>query len=249
MKNYIKGIIIGVANIIPGVSGGTLLVTTGLYEKVLDGIRRPFQNIKFFFILFAGVATGVLAFSWLITFALEHLYIPTMFLFVGLIVGGIITFYKSEISKLNGLYVLIGLSVIVVQPLLGYDFDVSVFSLLLAGFLTGAAMIVPGVSGAMLLLVLGLYPDVLSMISSILKFDLSNVFFLIIFLIGAGVGFLVSALGIRRIIQTHRLQFMNIVLGLIIGSILMIIPLKEYNLMSLLGIPLFFMGYFIAKIK
>lgn len=247
MRDFIKGMVVGVANIIPGVSGGTLLVTTGLYEKVIYGISKPFKHWRFFLVLILGAISGILLLSRVVSFSLDNWFVPTVLLFVGLILGGTVQFYKEEVSTLKIVYILIGFVSIFIQSLIGVQLPVGYSALFFAGILVGAAMIIPGISGSLILLILGLYQPVLEMINHLTGFDFSSFWYIVLFVLGAGVGFLLSALMIKRIMRTHRVQFMNIVLGLLLGSLIIVFPRTGYNWMSLVGVPLFVLGYWTAK--
>ena len=93
--NFFKGMIVGIANVIPGVSGGTIAVCTGIYEKLISTISNFFKNFKktfksnFFFLIPIGLGAvvGILAFSKLMTYLLENFPMQTNFTFIGLILG------------------------------------------------------------------------------------------------------------------------------------------------------------------
>ena len=106
---FIKGFILGIANIIPGVSGGTLAVSLGLYEKILDAIGTLFKNfknnVKFLTPIILGIVVSILSTSKLVSYALANFKAQTVFLFVGLIFGGtsllmrkIILYFFSDIG-------------------------------------------------------------------------------------------------------------------------------------------------------
>ena len=89
----IKGFVIGLANIIPGVSGGTLAITLGIYEKLIGVLTHFFknwkENLKFLIPIGIGAVLSLLVFSNIIGYALEHYPVPTTLLFMGLILGGV----------------------------------------------------------------------------------------------------------------------------------------------------------------
>ena len=102
----LKGMLIGVANIIPGVSGGTLMITLGLYEEIIDTISHFFKNfkknLKFIIPLGIGMVLAILLLSKLISHCLENYPFPTTFFFIGLILGGIpLLWQKAKAAKHN----------------------------------------------------------------------------------------------------------------------------------------------------
>jgi len=102
MLNFLKGIVVGLGGIAPGLSGSVLLILFGLYRKTLDALAslpvRFGKNIRFLLPLLAGMGTGVLLFSRLLNFLLEHHEVPTRFCFLGLILGTVPLFYR-EVKK------------------------------------------------------------------------------------------------------------------------------------------------------
>ena len=95
----IKGMIIGLANIIPGVSGGTLMITLGLYEEIIETISHFFKNfkknLKFIIPLGIGMVLAILLLSKVISICLENYPFPTTIFFIGLIIGGIPLIWKK----------------------------------------------------------------------------------------------------------------------------------------------------------
>lgn len=96
---YIKGVIIGIGKIIPGVSGSVLAMSLGIYEEAIKAINHFFKDIsrhfKFLFVVGLGIITSVVLTSNIIKYFLNHFYLPTMLLFIGLIIGGISLFLKK----------------------------------------------------------------------------------------------------------------------------------------------------------
>lgn len=249
MRNILKGMIIGVANIIPGVSGASLMVAIGVYEKVLDSIKHPKKNIMFLIQLGLGAAIGFLLFSNLMSWLLIEYKVIIMFLIIGLIIGGTKGVVENDISKFNIFYFLIGIASIFIQALSGVDVGVSWLSLFLVGFLAGATMIIPGISGSLLLVLFSLYQPVLGYVSELSRFDFTHVWLIIVFGIGIGVGVVATTEALRRIMKSHKNQFMNIILGLLVGSIIVLVPTEGYNWWSLLSIPLIIGGFSLASLS
>ena len=104
LKNFFKGIVVGIGGIAPGLSGSVLLVILGLYERVVSVVGTLFKNFKrnilFLIPLIAGMGVGVLLFSKVVDFLLESYAFQTRYAFLGLILGTIPLFYR-EVRK-NG---------------------------------------------------------------------------------------------------------------------------------------------------
>ena len=115
MRDYlvlvIKGFIIGIANIIPGVSGGTLAITLGIYEKLINAVSHFISNIKenlkLIIPILVGAILSLAILSNVISYALEHFKVPTTLFFLGLIVGGLPLIYKKVDKSINASNILI----------------------------------------------------------------------------------------------------------------------------------------------
>lgn len=190
LLDIVRGIVIGIANIIPGVSGGTMMVTMGIYDKLLGSITGFFKqfkkSIKTLFPYIIGMAVGIVAFSFLLTKVLLIKFpLPTAFAFIGLIAGGIPVLVKRVKGSTKGstkgsirgsakggflscaVVFTLFFALILAMQFLGEGAEKavtpSVFSALIMmamGILAAAAMVVPGVSGSLLLLAFGYYNPV-----------------------------------------------------------------------------------------
>lgn len=100
LKEIVKGIFIGIANIIPGVSGGTIALSMGIYEKIIsaiNNIRKSFkESLKTLFPYVIGIAIGIVILSFVIEYCLERFELPTLMAFVGLILRRTSTYYKKS---------------------------------------------------------------------------------------------------------------------------------------------------------
>ena len=191
------GIVIGMANVIPGVSGSTIAVVFGIYDKFINAItlnvKKLRQNKRFVLPIVAGMAAGVLIFSKIITVLYERFPVQTNFFFTGLIIGSIPmltalatkteTGTKIEKNKIASIAfcVVIGIAVMILFSVMESAFGTSqgmgevlpAFSIKLAllifiaGLLGAVAMIVPGISGSLLMLIMGVYPIVIKSIPAL----------------------------------------------------------------------------------
>ncbi len=246
MKNYLllilKGMIIGVANIIPGVSGGTLMITLGIYEEVIDTISHFFKNfkknLKFIIPLGIGMVISILLLSKVISFCLEKYPFPTTFFFIGLILGGIpLLWNKSKAARgklSNWLVFIITFGIVLLFAFLKSDnyavtldnLNILDYSkLLIIGMISAATMVIPGISGSFVLMLLGYYEPIVNTIKNLTDFSLlgHNLLILIPFGIGIVVGIVLVAKLIEYLLSRYPIKTYYGVLGFVTSSIVAII--------------------------
>ena len=226
MKNFFKGIVVGIGGISPGLSGSVLLVIFGLYQKVVDAIGSIFKNFKknFLFLLplFLGMGVGVVLFSKITDFLLETIEMQTRYLFLGLVVGTLPLFHKEVkkegFAKKYYFYIagaaLFGVILFIVNKDLFPQVENPNFlqSVLLGVAVAGSALI-PGVDSAVILSSFGLYE---LWVSSVAKFNFAV---LIPAAIGVGLGVLVISFGMSKLIKKFYTATFSIVFGLFISII------------------------------
>ncbi len=238
----LKGMIIGVANIIPGVSGGTLMITLGLYEEVIDTISHFFKNFKknlrLLIPLAIGMVLSILLLSKVISVCLEKYPFPTTLFFIGLILGGIpLLWRKSKAAKYkwsNWLVFAITFGVILAFTFLkSGDFVVDLNSLTPVGYITlfligmvsAATMVIPGISGSFVLMMLGYYEPIVNTIKDLTKFDLlgHNILILAPFGLGIVIGIVLVAKLIEYLLKRYPIKTYYGVLGFVLASLVAII--------------------------
>jgi len=245
MKNalllYIKGIAMGAADVVPGVSGGTIAFITGIYEELLRSIgaipgaavhlargrvREAWQaaNANFLLILAAGVLTSVFSLARLITYLLEQHPIPLWSFFFGLILVSVHLVGK-EIQRWGlSRIVALALGVVfayVITVAAPVQWSSGGWSLFLAGAIAICAMILPGISGSFILVLLGLYPVVLAAVRDL---DLGV---LAVFASGCLVGLLSFARLLGWMLRHWRDVTLAFLTGLMLGSLNKVWPWKE----------------------
>ena len=275
-KNILKGMLIGLANIIPGVSGGTLAVSMGLYDKIIHCISHFFsdivKNLLFLLPILLGMGIAIVASSFGIDFLFETFPLQTNLLFIGLILGSLPAIYKKVksrsikvgylVSALLFFAVVVGMALLnganarekVIVPGVG-----EILLLFLIGVLASATMVVPGVSGSMMLLVLGYYNPILRTIQefviALVHWDwaaMAGTFFILIpFGIGVVVGIIVIAKIIEVVFDKFPMYAYWSIMGLLIASpvaILMVGSFSEITVVSVLtGALTFLLGWFISR--
>lgn len=279
MLNYIKeilrGVFIGVANIIPGVSGGTIALSMGIYEKIIsavNNIRKEFKNsVKTLLPYVIGAVLGIVVLSFIIEYSLENFELPTLMAFVGLILGGlppIIKRVENEKFKFTHLIsFLLFAAIIIVPTLIANDISVardltfglvSVVLMLVLGVIAAGSMVIPGVSGSMILMMLGYYDTILGNITAFIKaltsFDIATMLsccgILIPFGIGVLVGIVVTAKIIEKLLKRYPNATMWGIIALVVTSpfaILYGVNLNISVLMLLSSVVTFFIGFFVAR--
>lgn len=242
--NFIKGMFIGIANIIPGVSGGTIAVILGIFDDLINAINNFTKDIKkylyFLLPIGLGAAFSILSFSSFLEHCLNNYSLPTSVFFVGLVCGSIPLIYKKSLSKgIKSSYVIsmiISIAIVILISMINGNktsfADESLSFLFLAkifvgGLLAAAAMIIPGISGSFVMVLLGIYPTVIHAISNISKCLLNPSVPLIInttsTIISLGIGVILGILIISKIISYLMDKYYSVtyfsILGLVIGSV------------------------------
>lgn len=261
-KNLYRGFIIGLANLIPGVSGGTMAVVLGVYEQLLEAISGFFSrdwkdHLGFLVPLGAGIGLALLSFSRLIDFLLQNYYQPTQFFFIGLIIGTIPILVKQAEPRNNFLsrhWVVLILAAFLVaamafinpgtssEPIISLNI-LSVIGLFFSGWLTSLAMLLPGISGSFILILLGVYSTAI--------YALSTLNLPIIIIIGAGVivGFAASSKGIRYVLIRYPHMTYGAILGLLIGSVFAVFPgVSSHMSTNIMSIISFGLGLALAQL-
>ncbi|MEK0362668.1 DUF368 domain-containing protein [Pseudomonas sp. CBC3] len=245
MKNtlllYAKGIAMGAADVVPGVSGGTIAFITGIYDELLRSIgaipgaamllfrgriREAWAtaNANFLLVLFGGILTSVFSLAKLITYLLEAHPIPVWSFFFGLILVSVHLVGKEiqrwDLSRIVGLIlgIIFAYVITVAAPV---QWSSSGLSLFFAGAIAICAMILPGISGSFILVLLGLYPVVLGAVKDL---DLAV---MAIFAAGCLVGILSFARVLSWMLVRWRDLTLAFLTGLMLGSLNKVWPWKE----------------------
>ncbi len=239
--NFIKGFILGIANVIPGVSGGTMAVSMGLYELILSSIGNFFKDIKGNFIkllpIILGILVAIVSTSKLVTYALTNYKAQTLCLFIGLIFGGvslIMKKIKGKGSKINYLiFFIVFFFVISLNFLKTGLIEISFTNmgiidyllLLVMGFIASSAMVIPGISGSFILMVLGYYDKIIYTVSTITDFSKlgSNLLILVPFGIGVIIGIVFMAKLITNLIKKYETKTYFAIMGFVLSSIVVLL--------------------------
>lgn len=265
----LKGAIIGVANIIPGVSGGTLAITLGVYEQLIGTISHFFKNfkknLKFIIPIGIGAILSILILSKVISYSLEKYPVPTLLFFIGLILGGIPLLYrkvKKEAKSIANLTCfIIPFGLVIAMAIFQGGSNVVDFSragifiypvLFLVGAIAAATMVIPGVSGSFVLMLLGFYKPIINTISNLTKFEnmISNILILIPFGLGIMIGIVLIAKLIEFLLKKYEIKTYYAILGFVFASVVTLIkPLFGTSVsifQVIIGVLLLIVGTLVA---
>jgi len=242
VSTFLKGMAMGAADVVPGVSGGTIAFITGIYDTLLgsisritpnligrikkDGLKAAFDYINgtFLLVLFAGILTSIFTLARVISWMLETHPIPLWSFFFGLIIISVnhmfkqIKYWKASrfIAVLGGIG--FAYSITVLQPL---NLEPTSLNILMAGSIAICAMILPGISGSFILLMLGMYTPVLAAAKS---FDILT---LATFASGCAIGLLTFSHVLTWVLKHYRDIALTFLTGLMIGTLGKVWPWKE----------------------
>lgn len=246
IKNILKGAVIGLANIIPGVSGGTMMVSMGIYDKLIHCITHIFKEfkkcVKFLAPIAVGMVLGILVLAKVISLLFDKMPLQTNCLFVGLIVGSLPFIYKNVKGKKfklsHGIAFVLFLALVIGSALLGSlgsdeggtaaisHNSTELAKLFGIGVIASATMIIPGVSGSMVLMILGYYETIIDAINDFMKnlihFNMSGIMDGLFILVPFGIGIVVGVVVIAKLIDIIFKKYPSLaywaILGLIVAS-------------------------------
>ena len=261
LKNICKGMLIGIANIIPGVSGGTMAVSMGIYDRLISCISHPFKDFKnnllFLIPIALGMGVAIIASAFGIDYLFETFPLQTNLLFVGLIMGSLPAIYgkvKAVTMRMGHILVsVIFFAVVVGMAMLngsggGYvaleSNVIGIILLFLVGVLSSATMVIPGVSGSMMLLLLGYYNPILDTIKAffvaVLEMDFSTLFGTVLILTPFGIGVLVGMVAIAKMIEVVFKRYPAYaywaIIGLLFGTPIAILLVDNFPGISVGGV-------------
>lgn len=236
-KNIYRGILMGISDLIPGVSGGTIAFILGIYDRLLEAISGFFsknwkKQLGFLVPLGIGIVITLLLFSRFIEFLLSNHYEATQFFFMGLILGVLPYIMKQAEVKKNFTARHLVILLVIGAALASMAFiqtndnvtpitELSVptfFLLFFSGWIASMAMLLPGISGSFILLLIGVYSTAINALSTL---NLP-----IIMAIGAGVmlGFVISSKAISYLLEHFTYVTYAAIIGLILGSLFVVFP-------------------------
>ena len=252
----LKGLAMGAADVVPGVSGGTIAFISGIYQELIDsinnvnvsalktlkkdGLKAAWEQVNgsFLLALLTGIGISILTFSKIITHLLETQPILVWSFFFGLIIASITLIWKEITSwkLVDILFLLIGITVsyyiTIARPVSSPD---SYWYLFLSGFIAIIAMILPGISGAFILLLMGSYETVIGTINTFREglttanseILISALLKLGVFAVGAIIGLKSFSKILHWMFEHHKNTTLTLLVGFMVGSLNKVWPWKE----------------------
>lgn len=261
VRMILKGVVIGIANIIPGVSGGTMAVSMGIYDKMIHAATHLFsefkKSMKILIPIVIGAALGIVVLARVIEMMFEKIPFQTNLLFIGLIVGGLPAITRKVkgksirlghiLSFLLFFAVVAGLTVVGEQEGTAADLSFSmlnVVKLFGVGVLASATMVIPGVSGSMMLMLIGYYNPILTEINKFidngLAFHVPGILEGCLVLVPFGIGVVVGIFAIAKAIEIIFEKFPEhaywAIIGLIVASPVAILLLNSFGTLNVVSV-------------
>ncbi len=241
--DILRGAVIGLANVIPGVSGGTMMVSMGIYDTLIGCINNLFkrfkESIRVLWPYLLGMVIAILAGSLLLKKAFEDYPLPTNSLFIGLILGSLPILWKQiKDEKLNALHVFIFLlfaAVVIVPKVISNMGDtppqaaetdpLHILLYVLLGVIASASMVIPGISGSMMLKIFGYYETVVTetlggTFKEVLAGNFSGLGHALLVLIPFGLGIVVGIFGVAKLIGWLLKRWKGYTYAAILGMVI-----------------------------
>ena len=240
LKRIIGGISVGIANVIPGVSGGTMMVLIGIFDGIMEAIPgilkrnnpKRKEHIIFLAQVGIGVVIGLIGFAKILEYLFQAFPTQTMYWFIGLVGASIPVFMKKEMTgmKIKPIHFIIGLVIIfgleylnptgVVEVSPAFPtVDIALCGLMVViGIIGGFSMFLPGVSGSMVLLILGYYYLFKTYLANVTSFQLNVLIPLSFMAVGVLLGIVLSAKILKTALDNDRPGTLSFLLGLITAS-------------------------------
>lgn len=272
IQEILRGVLIGLANIIPGVSGGTMMVSMGIYDTIIGCINTLFKDfrrcVRILWPYLVGMVLGILGLAKLITYCLATFPLQTNLTFIGLIFGGLPVLLRRTKNEKKGVAGVVAFvaafALVVVLQILGegsgqdaqIQFSiVQVLILFFMGVLASATMVIPGVSGSMMLMLLGYYNPIVGSVSrlvdALLHFNMGEILACCGVLVPFGIGVVIGIFAIAKLIEVLLKRFPGptycAILGLVAASPVAILMAMDFAGVTpvswLIGAVLFAAGF------
>ena len=262
-KILIKGLVIGSTMTLPGVSGGSMAMVLGIYDRLLKHVseitKYPKESLTFLLWFAAGAGSGAFLFSrgisWLLTTRAEGIL---CFFFLGAVSGGIPMILKSaSVSRIRGRELICILTGILTALLIALipqgmfapgteNTPMHLLFQLAGGFIIAVALVLPGISASQMLYMLGIYESTLKAISSL------DIFALLPLAVGGIMGTYLTARILEQLIKKHREATFLMILGFMLASLPELLPghLAQENLLfCVMALAAGFIGVYFVTLK
>jgi len=246
----LRGVAMGAADVVPGVSGGTVALVVGIYRRLVTAIshfdltllnlvrQRQWKaaaqriDLRFLFFLLLGIGSGILGFARLMKYLLEHHTELTLAVFFGLISVSCVLVVRMIRHWTLGavlLAVVAAVGAYWLTGLLPTEAEVTYPYLFICGMIAICAMILPGISGAFVLLILGMYPAVIGVVGEVARgrITLDNLVFVAVFGCGCAIGLIGFSKILKFLLARHESITMAALCGFMVGSLRRVWPFQE----------------------
>ena len=274
--NILRGMVIGIANVIPGVSGGTMMVSMGIYDRLILVLTHFIKRMKEAIALLVPIGIGMLLSIAIFAKIFSEVLFPrfplqTNLFFIGLILGGLPVIYgkvKGNSIKIPQILAFVLFFVMVVGFALvgeggdasaGISFSVvNVIKLFGVGIIAAATMVIPGVSGSMIMMILGYYNTIIDTINDFINalknFDITAMLETFVVLVPFGIGVVVGVVAVAKLIEFMLKKYPLVtywaIIGLIVASpfaILIMMQVGAIGIVEILtGVVLLAVGFLIS---
>ena len=276
IANILRGTVIGIANVIPGVSGGTMMVSMGIYDKLILVLTHFIKRMKEAVALLVPILVGMLLSIAIFAKIFSEILFPrfplqTNLFFIGLILGGLPVIYgkvKGNTIRIPQIIAFVLFFAMVVGFACvgeggGSSADISfsvgnVAKLFGVGIIAAATMVIPGVSGSMIMMILGYYNTIIDTINDFINalkaFDIAEMLDTFVVLVPFGIGVVVGIVAVAKLIEIMLKKFPLVtywaIIGLIVASPLAILIMMEIGTVGFVeiitGVVLLAVGFFIS---
>ena len=268
IKLFFKGVFMGIADAIPGVSGGTIALLLGIYEELIstisglnfslitklknNGFKSFWESLNgnFLITLVLGIGISLILFVKISANLLTSHPLYVWSFFLGLILATVYVIYKLieswNLVNIISTLLMIAFSIILTSDSLNISDDTNLFYILICGIIASSAMILPGISGSLILVILGVYKILVDALDNL------DVKIITSFLVGAVIGVITFSKILKWLFKNYKSLAYSIMLGLVIGSIEKIWPWNKSfsaelsNLDLFLSISLVILGFIIV---
>ena len=243
LRVFFCGILMGIADAIPGISGGTIALLLGIYEELIGSISNfniyLFQNLKkkgikycwnkingnFLLSLISGVLLSLLSFVKIFSILIQKYPLFIWSFFLGLILATLFVINRN-IKKWNivnfiliFIFAFLTILLSIINPSISEN--INLFYILICGIIASSAMILPGISGSLILVILGVYTLIINALNNV-EYNI-----ILVFLIGCLIGIINFSKIIKWLFHNYRDYTFSIMLGLVIGSIYTVWPWRK----------------------
>lgn len=267
-RNVPKGFLMGIVELVPGVSSGTMALLLGIYDQFLGAISRIIskyykQALAFLLPLVIGMGLAIMTMSSVLDYFLQNHMIPTHWFFMGMVLGVIpmmmrISNVKVEFRTIHFILILIGIAVLFIMSLFnadgpsansaGMEFG-DLIKYFCTGVLAASMMLLPGISGSLVMLILGVYPVIVYAVNEFTSLNFSVLPILISTGLGIILGVLVASRVISHLLKHYTYLTYAAIIGLLFGSTFAIYPgLPDSTSAWIISIIVFLLGLYISYI-